>query len=325
MPQIEPKHVILAGIIAAAALLAGGLTWYALRGEHVVMRHETYVNEATVIRAVWCPPRVQHYVSRFVPAAFELVPAVPRLSSAQARTGRLDWLHHLPLEFTFLFAQTSPLAHEVTLFAQANPDGPAFAPIINDSGFFYFLNAIQWTPPRLSNGPAGYLVAHGPMPVPQHTQDAVGPIWPGFQPPDTPTPSGDHFFEFVADNSNGALAELHGALDTAHSYAAGLAALQALYELWPHTSRLHFIADLAGDDHIQMRASVFLMSPRDPGQAMAPRAALEAAGEAMAAHLQSVHGFSLEQAVRESGDMLSADYHLRGFQPLLERAFNPRF
>jgi hypothetical protein len=320
MRGIERKHLLTGAVIITAALVAIALTWYALGGSSIALRHEPYVNEATAIRAVFCPARVQDYVSRFTPGQVRAVTGLAKLNTAYRRLGNYDWLNYLPLEFTFLFAQTSPLALEATLFVQEHPNGPAFAPVLNPSPFFRFLRAFEWLPPQLAKDDKGYLVAAGRVHVPPPTQEYVGVQWPAFSPLETNAPSGQSLFELVADNTNGVLTELQGALEAAHPASGGLQALRPLHKLWPLIEKLHFTADLVEDDHIAMRAEVTLPAHATTEQRQAAVDSLEAAAYAMAAHVQQAHGFQLHATANATTTGAEAAVHLRGFQALLERA-----
>ena len=305
--------------MAIAAGLASVLTWYAL-GTRITLRHEAYVNEATAVRAVFCPATVQDYVSRFTPGAVNAVSGLSKLNTAYSRLGNYDWVHYLPLEFTFLFAQTSSLALDATLFVQEHPNGPPFAPVLNSMGFFRFLTAFAWNPPQLREDGDGYLVARGRIPLAPPVQDYIGAQWPSFHLPETVEPSGDHLLELTADNRNGVMAELHLALDSAHPSSRGLGALVALHNIWPYMQALHFTAGLVEDDHVAMHAEVALSPTVSLAERQVVTEGLEAAALGMEAHLREVHGFTLVYALTPASSAVEVELHMRGFQRLLERA-----
>jgi hypothetical protein len=322
--QLDKSRRITAGIVAAAALAAVVLTWLALRPAPTSLAHNAHLTPNTAMRAVFCPARVQPYVSRLAPGVLKAVPGIPRLSSAQPRTGRLDWIHYLPHEMTFLFSQDQPDDVTLTLFVRENIDGPDFARIVNDSPFFHYLFPLRWTPPRLRADGAG-LAARGAQPLPDSVRTAAGDIWPAFQPPATRAPSGTHLLEITADNCNGVLLEVHGAIDRAHPASSGVGALAPLLDAWPGVERLHVTADLVGDDRLDMRLEFILRPDLAPDRRHTVESLIEDAAAAMSGHLRAAHGFLLEWTVSAGGRQLECACRLTGFEGPLRAALNPRF
>jgi hypothetical protein len=133
-----------------------------------------------------------------------------------------------------------------------------------------------------------------------------------------PEVEGDHFLEIAADNGNGALMEIHGALAAAYGPRGGPELQQALVTAWPAIDNLHLSADLEEDDRLAftLRVQTVREDARDSVQAAATQFAAE-----VEAWLRDEEGFSFsgEMAWRDTYT-LTGHYRLTGFEPALRRA-----
>lgn len=323
--ELDKSRKITAGIVVAAAVAAAVLTWLALRPAPTPLAHAAHLTPNTAMRVVFCPARAQTYVSKLAPGVLKAVPGIPRLSSAQPRTGRLDWIHYLPHEMAFLFSQDQPEAVTLALFVRENQEGPDFAPIVNDSPFFAYLHPLRWTPPRLRADGAAGLIAQGALPLPGAVRTAAERVWPAFQTPATHAPTGNHLLEITADNRNGVLYEVHGAIDGAHPASNGMAALSPLLDAWPAVERLHAAAGLTGEDLVEMNLEFTLRAGLPPEARHTVESLVEDAAAAMADHLRAAHGFLFEWTVTPVDGAVACACRLSRFEEPLRRALNPRF
>jgi hypothetical protein len=306
-------------IVAAAGIIAAALTaWYLFYRPLPGISHATHLTPSTAIRVVLQPARVQGYVSRLAPTATRYVKGIPRLTSMQPGPIRLDWIHTLPYEFTLLFAQDAADFQTVLLFVKENPDGRNFAGVLNDSSLFRDLRAVDWPSHRVRADKSGALLASGSLVIPEDTQAAVEAAWPRIVPARIPEVEGDHFLEIAADNGNGALMEIHGALAAAYGPWGGPELQQALRAAWPAIDNLRLSADLEEDDRLAftLRVQTVREDARDSVQAAATQFAAE-----VEAWLRDEEGFVFSGETKWTDPYtLTGHYRLTGFEPNLRRA-----
>ncbi len=319
---MEARKVYTAAVLAAAAIAAAWLTYRTVfhRGT-TALSHEAFVTANTAARIVFCPGHVQGYVSRLAPEVLRIVPAVPRLSSVAPRSKRLDWLHYLPVEFTFLVSQDAAGQLDFVLFSRENPEGPDFLDVINDSDFFAATYPVQWAQPRAAREGNDALRAAGVVYLPDAVAERSMQLWPDYRSARVDAASGAHFLEIVTDNRNGILYELHGAI-AAMRGDAGVTALEPLLEVWPAVASLQFTADLAGDNAIGMSA-VLVCQPGSGASGLSRISErLMAAGDAIAGVLRSDPGLDFVHEVQTSGQRIEAHMTLSGFEPMLRAALS---
>ncbi|MFP4499472.1 MAG: hypothetical protein ACLFTT_00600 [Candidatus Hydrogenedentota bacterium] len=309
-----PRITFLTGVLLAlAAVAAAVLTWLALRPEAVPLAHAPYVSHRTAMKAVFCPAHVQGYVSRQAPGFLKAVPGIPKLSSTQPISGRVDWVHYLPLELTLLFEARTPGRLDVAFLIQEHEDGPSYARLLNNSPFFRYLRPIRFEgalrPQRenvlLAGGSVSVVDYPGGSPAPTRRLDKA---------------TGTHFFELLVDNADGTADEFHAALAAAHPQARGVQAFDALHDFWPAVDRLRFTADLVADDRFEMHIEAGWRPETEAGVRAQALDALDAAGVAVAAHLANAHGFRLTHTIEPAADGVTGAGALTGFESLLRRA-----
>lgn len=320
--RIDLRRAAVFSVTLAFALTAG---WFAyqhfLRGPAANLGHEAAASPNTAIRVVFCGAQVQDYVSGLAPEVLRVIPAMPRLNSLAPRARRMDWLHHLPLEFAFLFSQDIPGRLDTLLYIREDSEGPNFPEVINDSEFFYVTRPITWDSSRVRRVEGNALLAQGGIPIRDGDADAAERFWPAFTPP-VPLPlSGTHFFEVSADNRSGALYELHTAVLSAHPNMHVLA-FDALIDAWAGVEELRLTADLAGDNLIEFDATVATARGATAASLEQP---LQDALAAFADALRVEPGLTLEWNLSPTPGEMQIEATLSGFDPLLRRALSPEF
>jgi len=317
---VQLRKAYTVGVVVLAAMVAGWLTYRSVfhRGT-TALNHEAFVTPNTAARIVCCPERVQSYVSRLAPEVLRVIPAMPRLSSVAPRSQRLDWVHYLPVEFTFLVHQNTVGLLDVLLFAKENPDGPNFAGVLNDSDFFKAAYPVIWQPPRAVRGAAGAMTAEGFVRIADHVASGAMAHWPDYHPVSAVAATGAHLLEISADNRNGVLYELHGAISGSHM-SAGMTALDPLIEVWPGVASLRFTADLASDDAIRMSLVLDCRDTSTTADIDRLAGLLAMAGDALARALRSEIGLEFVYTIEAGPARITAKMALSGFEPLLRKA-----
>lgn len=319
---VQLRRVYSVAVLAAAAVVAGWLTWRSVfYRDTTTLSHEAFVTANTAARIVFCPGHVQDYVSRLAPEVLRIVPAVPRLSSLAPRAKRLDWVHYLPIEFTFLVSQEAAGRLDIVLFAKENTEGPDFLDVLNDSDFFAATYPVSWLQSHATREGSDALRAAGTIYLPEAVAAHGMELWPDYHPTRAGAASGAHFLEIVADNRNGVLYELHGAVAATRA-DEGVAALDPLLEVWPAVESFQFTADLAGDNAIRMSARITCNDNTEASDLERVRERLMAAGDALAEVLRSGPGFAFEYELQTLDERMEARMTLSGFEPLLRSALS---
>lgn len=320
--RIDARRTAVFCVTLALALTAGWFTYqHVFKSRSAFMGHDTAASPNTAIRVVFCGLMVQDYVSGLAPEVLRVIPAMPRLNSLAPRPRRMDWLHHLPLEFAFLFSQDLPGRLNAQLYIREDKEGPNFAEVINDSEFFYATRPITWDSSRVHRNEEDALLAQGTISIREEDAADAERFWPTFTPPVSLPLSGEHFFEASADNRSGAIFEWHSAVAGAHPNMH-IAAFDALLDAWPGVEELRLTADLAGDNLIEIETVLALVPG---GGAVSLEKALQVALAAFADALRIEPGLTLEWRLSPTPGELTIDASLSGFDPLLRRALSPEF
>lgn len=319
LPPRYRKYLPLA-LVVPGALLGLWLAWRAFLGNVTELRHEAFITPNSSIRLVLCGAPVQGYVSDLAPQVLKLVPGLPRLSSMAPPTQRLDWLHYLPIEFTFIIDQSAYEQLDVTLFVRENEEGPDFAEVLNDSAFLYGARPVSWESGRIRRTGEGPLVATGEMPLSGATQEAVDEWWPAYAPAALGMVSGAHFLELAADNRNGALFAVHNTLSE-YSAEPVIRALDPLLDVWRLVEELHFTGDLDGDNRFVLQMSV-ICGNTEADAAGVFNNALSAAVDAMNGAIPESWATTVTASVEISGNRLETRLTWTGFEPRLRDIFS---
>lgn len=308
---------IIAGIIILLAIVAA-VTLTVLYFVYPFGRvsHDHLLTPGTAVRAVFAPARVQRYVSRLAPDATRFIKSVPRLTTMQGGPIRVDWIHALPYEFSFLVAQDRPDGLGVVCFINEQPESD-FEGVVNRSGLLRELRPVQWQGARFTRDAEGGLVAQGQLAIPPEIQRDVALWWPDYRPFSPPPIEGRHLIECSGDNSNGALMQLHGALARRGALWPGYAFHDPLMQAWSGVQRVWFSADLAADDELRFRISVHCTGAAEAGRIL--QLVEEGAG-ILSDALFSERRFQLTGGAVVKGNVIEGEYTLTGFEPALRRA-----
>lgn len=216
--------------------------------------HAQLVNERTRLRLSFQPSRIQDYISSLAPGITKFISVVPKFTSMQARAFRVDWVHALPYEITFLAEQDGPASVPLTVYVNPIPDNDSFVGEVNAWGALGRMPAIRWQGGRLvSVGEQQYL-AKGAIPV---ADAAVSRLesWPLGQVSQFPE-EGGRFVEFAVDNSGGILLALHAAFRNSLFEWASAETDEALEALWPQIARAQVLGDLTRSDLLRFEITV---------------------------------------------------------------------
>jgi len=310
------RHLATLAFTLVVALIAGVVTYLYIHSERGRVSHEAYMPPETALRGITRPSKVQRYISKLAPAATRYVSGVPRLSSMQGSPLRVDWIHALPYEFTFLAAESASGALAVTLFVNPHPDSENFTGIVNRSRFFRALGLIGWTPAKLSERETGAFTASGLLELPRHVEETMLAAWPQYAPVSPPAATIDHFIEVAANNANGAIMAAHGALAQHYGAFVGAAFHDELGALWPLVRGGRLTADLEGSDALRFRVELDCIPGED---AAAVRHLANAAGH-LAAYLDERRGYQLREVENGASDAgVVAEYLFTGFEHDLRR------
>lgn len=314
--RIQLKTVLL--VLPAIALMVGGVYYYFFIRPLYGVAHESYLLKDTAIRAVIKPPFVQSYVSSLANPATRFVKGVPKVTSLQNFVFRTEWIHKMPFEFTFLLDQRSPDFLGVQLFIQENPASESFGDLLNTSGFFYELRPIQWDADRIMRQASMQLLATGTLPIPQRVRDSVSLYFPDYVPFDPPRVRGDHFIEIAIENQNGALMEVHGALERITDLLKDDGLDAVLYQLWPSVQWLYLTGDLIENDRLGFTLEVYCKDANGAEKAFEVAARVK---ESVHRYVASTLGFVFAgEATRDGQATIKGTYSLTGFEGCLRRA-----
>lgn len=308
---------IVAGVIVLIALISAiTLTVLYFVYPFGKVSHEHLLTPATTVRAVWAPARVQRYISRLAPDATRFIKSVPRLTTMQGGPIRVDWIHALPYEFTFLVAQDRPEDLGVICFISEQPESD-FEGVVNSSGLLRELRPVLWQSQRFTRDARGGLIAEGRLAVPPETQREAASWWPNYRPFPIPPIEGRHLLECSGDNSTGALMQLHGALARRGALWPGMSFHDPLMQTWTGVQRVWFCADLVKDDELHFRLVVHCTGT---GEADAILLLLDQAAAVLSDALFSRHRFQFTGGAAVKGSVIEGEYTLSGFEGALRRA-----
>ncbi|MBI1318387.1 MAG: hypothetical protein GC168_05465 [Candidatus Hydrogenedens sp.] len=313
------RQFTLASLAAAALVLLLG--WYAVQWFLSLpgkADHDAYLLPETTVRLVTQPSRAQDYISSLAPQATKYINAIPKFSSTQGRPFRVDWIHMLPHEITFLFSRVQVGSLDVLLYVNEIPEADSFSKEVNDSGALNHLRGIYWNAPRLSAEGLTERTARGTMPIPAYVSESLTAAFPVPTAPQPPAIEGSHLFEFAADNVDGGLLEWHGAMRAAWGDWGGSAMHNALESVWPVVEYVRLTADLAEADRLECTLTV------DAANA----AASDAIETAARAFVDGVGLWFSEVAqtrvrthgVEHSGLRLTLQFEASGFEARIRRA-----
>lgn len=307
----------LAIAVPLVIVVAAGLYYYFFVRPTYGVFHEPLMAQDTAVRVVLKPVLVQSYVSSLAHTATKYIKGIPKVSSLQQFAFNTEWIHKMPFEFSFLFDQRSPEYLGVLLFVREHPASESFSSLVNGSGFFNDLYPIEWEQQRMSGEGVGQLIASGTLPIPVSTRKDVSEEWPNYMPFDAPPVTGRHFIEIAVNNSNGALMELHGALTRAVNPWANSILQDKMNALWPEIETVLVTADLERDDELVFRSEIVCSNAAAAGDVMMT---FDTAAIAADQYLQNSLGFSLSGTTTISGNTVSSEHALSGFESKLRRA-----
>lgn len=320
---MNKARLVATAIVVLAVLIAGVGTWLALYVFHPGrVSHAEYLPPNNAIRIALQPFRVQSRVSDLVPTATRFIKQVPKFTSMQGRPFRIDWIHHLPYEFTFLLQQDTPDALGVRLYVNEKPDMKSFVSELNNSGFFGAVRGVVWNPPRLHAEGQTSWMTDGSMPLPTHTQEYVRQVFGNAGIPDAVDYTGEHFFEMTGVNNAGAFLEFHGSTLRNWGAMGGDDLHDALSNVWPHIARAHITGDWIDTDRMDFKLELVLSPSGDAATVMA---AHDLFLSRLDAGLQAWQGMNLTgSAKQQNSRLLVGNYTLRGFEAALQRALRIR-
>ena len=303
--------------VPVVILVAAGLYYFFFIRPTYGVFHEPWLAQDTAVRVVLKPVLVQSYVSSLAPTGSRFISGVPQVSSLQQFAFRTEWIHKMPFEFSFLLDQRSPEYFGVLLFVREHPASEAFDSLVDNSGFFNGLYPIRWEQQRMSRQGTGQLIASATLPIPSATRTSVSKSWPRYIPIDAPPVTGRRFIEIAVNNRNGALMELHGALERAVVPWADVNLERRMHQLWPVILDARLTADLAGSDRLVFSAEIVCSTPIEANDVWLT---VQNAAEAVGRYLRSAHGFDLNGSATVSGDTVHGEYVLSDFEARLRRA-----
>ena len=217
-------------------------------------KHTALINESTKLRLSFHPAIIQDYVTSLAPGITRFVGAVPKFSSMQARAFRVDWIHALPYEITFLVEQRDNAALPLIVYVNPIPDNDSFVGEVNGWGALGRMPVIKWQSGRLTAAGEQQYTAKGEIPI----GEAILPLlsaWPLGRSGLAPY-SGGQFIEFAADNGGGILLALHSAFRDSLFAWTSAETEERLYALWPQIASVAVTGALTRDDEITFRLAI---------------------------------------------------------------------
>jgi hypothetical protein len=312
------RSTLLSLALAVLVLLCGwlALRWFlSLPGK---ADHDAYLLPETSVRLVFQPSRVQDYVSSLAPQVTKFIDTVPRFSSMQGRAFRVDWIHKLPHEITFLYSRLQRGSLEVLLYVNEIPEADSFSSEVNDSGALDRIQGVNWNAPRLAAEGLTQRVARGSMFVPPYVDERLAAAFPVPGSANPPVIEGNHFFEFAADNADGGLLEWQGAMRAHWGDWGGSALHQELEALWPSVASVRLAGDLDATNRLLFTLEIELNTPDAAGPAEAAAYSFVAGFDTWFSGLAGASARVLE--VESAGTRVRAAFEAEGFEARIRRA-----
>lgn len=213
--------------------------------------HTRLLTPETRCRVSLHPAMAQDYISSLAPNVTKYISVIPRFTSLQARAIRVDWIHALPYEITFLAEPKSTESVGITLYVNTIPDKGSFVSEVNASQALRELRPIQWSAPALVAGGEQQFTASGAAAVPGDASSLLE-AWPKSA-GSLARYRGAHLIEVDADNSTGILLALHRAFRNSFFDWATPETNAALVALWPQVDKLELNADVERSDDLVFR------------------------------------------------------------------------
>lgn len=313
--QIDPKRaarvITVLGVTGAILLTI----FYWLFYQPGRKTHEHLVSPQTRLRLSFQPAIIQDYLSSLAPGVTRFVSVVPKFTSMQARAFRIDWIHALPYEITFLADAPAAGPTPLTLYVNPIPDNNSFVGEVNAWGALRRMPVIQWQSGQLSPAGPQQHTAKGDLPLPP-TAAATIAAWP--QGPGGLAPfSRRHFLDLAADNHDGILLALHAAFrDTLWAWTTAETDA-ALEQLWPSIARAELTADLTRNDELTLNLSIELRPGTD---LLATAELITTAATELGQALADDEALTLTGQVAITNNTLTGTYRLTGFQARIQRA-----
>ena len=313
------RQWLVPSLALAAFIVLGGyflVQWFfSLPG---AANHDQYVQDTTTVRMVLQPSRVQGYVSDLAPQATKLVDAIPKFTSTQNRAYRIDWIHKLPHEITFLFSRVSRDRLEVLLYVNELPEADSFSREVNNSGFWGRARGIYWDNPRLTAQGLSERLARGGMFVPEYADEMISATLTNPQRSIPPPIDGRHLFEFAADNREGGLMEWQAAMRDAWGDWLGRDFQDELAAALGGVVYLQVTGDLRTDDELEFNVHIEL---RDPAMSAPVGTTLGNFIDEMDTFLASAIGArAIPTTIDTIGDTVAGGFTVTGFEPRVRRA-----
>lgn len=299
------------GILAAIFLTV--FVWVIYQpGRH---KHTHLVNERTKMRLTFQPAIIQDYITSLAPGITRFVSNVPKFTSMQARAFRVDWIHALPYEITFLAGQDSPTQVPLTVYVNPIPDNDSFVGEVNGWGALGRIPVIKWEGGRLMPAGEQQHTAKGAVPVGVNVASEIEswPLGAGSLAPF----KGAHFIDFAVDNSNGILLALHAAFRNHLFTWTSAETEEELHLLWPQIARAHVLGDLTRDDEITFEITIVGTNALDQ---LAAGASIDNALNELGYFLSESEGVNFLGSGKWINSLTyQATYQLTGFEAKIKR------
>nr|AUN37013.1 hypothetical protein [uncultured bacterium] len=308
--QKASRLITFLGVLSAIVIT----TWVWIIYQPGRATHKTLQTEQTKFRLSLQPEMIQSYISSLAPGITHFINVVPKVSSLQSRAFRVDWVHALPYEITFLGDIAAPDKLNMTLYVNTIPDNGSFVGEVNASGALRELQPIRWNGPQLNAVAEQQFTAKGTVSLlPELAQ--VLEVWPKSA-GTLPTFNGGHLVEFEAENGSGVLLALHQAFqDTAWKWAsedtnAGLVAI------WRGVQKVEVLGDLTHGDELSFNLKLTGNRSLDRNTA---EAVFNAATEELRAYLSEAQLDFSGQLSWANSLTCTGEFRLTGFEARIQR------
>lgn len=238
------RLITFLGILSATALTV--FVWVIYQpGRHT---HKRLLTDSTTFRLTLQPNIAQDYITSLAPGVTRFIGAVPKFTSMQARAFRVDWIHALPYEISFLLDQADAASPGMTVYVNPIPDNDSFVGEVNGWGALNEIQGVRWAGAKLVPDGEQQYIAKGALAVPgdaaqllQAWQESPGSLYPF---------DGGRLIDLAADNGKGVLLALHRAFRQSLWDWAAPETNEALVALWPQVARVQVHGDLTRDDEL---------------------------------------------------------------------------
>jgi len=312
-PRKTSRILTFLGIVVGTLITVSVWVLY-LPGRHT---HEHLQTEQTRLRLAFQPYLEQGYISSLAPGATRFINTVPRFSSLQARAFRVDWIHALPYEITFLADRGDLDTVPMQVFVNPIPDNDSFVGEVNAWGALDRIPVVRWKGSKLNPVAERQYTAGGTVPVPG---DAAALLrdWRG-QTEALPAFDKTHAMELFADNGDGVLLALHRAFRNDLWDWASPESNEALVQAWPQIATLEVLGDLTRDDEFTLNITIVGTPQANP----VPLADLVATlATEFDQFLSEELGMRFEGAGNwADGVRFAGTYRLSGFEARIRRAW----